>query len=93
MHLVPMIRINRAIVSAIINSNHPIAGIAFSEIISFIEPILNPRVFMVYTLAIMNKPEFAGAIVEIYKKHKLIYYQAEICCLLLFLSTLIIQNI
>tara|TARA_A100001011_G_C14192939_1_gene792174 strand:+ start:104 stop:385 length:282 start_codon:yes stop_codon:yes gene_type:complete len=93
MYLIPLVRVNRAIASTIILPEEPIKAIAISEIISAIEPILNFKEFIVYTMAIMYRPEYSSGILEIYKKHKLVYKEAEICCLLLFLSYFIIQNI
>lgn len=92
MYLIPLIRVNRAIASTILLPDEPFKAIAISEIVSTIEPILNFKEFIVYTLAIMYRPEHSIGILEIYKKHKLVYKEGEICCLLLFLSYFIIQN-
>jgi hypothetical protein len=93
MYLIPLIRLNRAIASTIILPDEPIKAIAISEIISAIEPILNFKEFMVYTVAIMYRPEYSSEIIKIYEKRKLVYKEAEIYCLLVFLSYFIIQNI
>ena len=93
MNLISLIRINRAIVSTVLLPEHPIKSIAISEIVSVVEPLLNFKEFFVYTIAIIYRPECTSMILEIYKKNKLVYREAEICGLLLFLSYFYIQNI
>ena len=69
MYLIPLIRVNRAIASTILLPDEPFKAIAISEIISTIEPILNFKEFIVYSIAIMYKPEYSSGIIEIYTKH------------------------
>ena len=96
MYIVPLLRINRALAATLICPEDPIKAVAVSEIVSVIGPMLNPKIFsriIAYTVAFMYQPMYASAIIDIYKKNDYIYYQAELCCLLLFVISLLIQNI
>jgi len=94
MYLIPLVRANRAISSALIFSNHPITAIATSEIISVFLPLLNSKMYVkivAYTIAIMYNPTFAKLYLYEYQKNQQIYYQAEICSSLLFILTLLLN--
>ena len=89
MYLVPLLRANRAIAACIMNPLHPIESIAASEIISVVGPLLNPKLIpqiLGTTLAIMYQPYFANYYLKLYMDAQKIYYQTEICFLLLFIS-------
>lgn len=93
--LYPFIRMNRAIASCLICSEHPIKAIAISESISAIGPLLNPKNYLTilsFLLTISYCPDYARHIFEIYNKPFLKYNQAEICCILIFIITIYIQN-
>jgi len=88
MQLIPLLRFNRAIASAMIYPDHPVKAIAISEVVSVIGPFLNPKMYsriIATTVALMYLPNFAHEILNYYVKNNKIYYQAEICSLLFFL--------
>lgn len=94
--LLPFIRINRALASTLILPNEPIKAIAISEITSVFLPLLNKNNYnyiIGYVLAFMYAPNYASAIIYIYKNKELIYHQSEICFLLLFILTIGINYI
>lgn len=93
--LLPFIRFNRALASTLIYPEHPIKAIAISESISVIGPLLNPNMYkkiIGLMLAMMYMPNFASAIINIHNKNKIIYYQSEICPLMLFILTIFVNN-
>tara|TARA_Y100000389_G_scaffold145067_1_gene143515 strand:+ start:7464 stop:7763 length:300 start_codon:yes stop_codon:yes gene_type:complete len=96
MYLIPIVRVNRAIASALLYPQHPIQAIAGSEIISVFGPFLNPEMYtkiMALTLCIMYYPKYAHFFITNYQKNLNIYYQAEICSSLLFILTFFINNL
>ena len=96
MYIIPIVRANRAIAASLLFPDHPLQAIATSEIVSFIGPFLNPKMYtkiMALTLAMMYNPSFSSLFIENYQKTQNYYYQAEICTSLLFILTLAIQYI
>ena len=96
MNQLPFLYINRAVAAPFIYPEHPIQVVAISELVSVIDPILNPKLFakiIVYAIAIIYNPMYASALIYNFKKKDYVYYEAELCSLLLFLTTLFIQNI
>lgn len=88
--LYPFIRVNRGISSLLIYPEHPIQALAFSEVVSVIGPFLTPKMYKkIYglILAIMYVPSFSHHLITSYNKQFIIYNQAEICCILLFILT------
>ena len=86
--LYPLIRINRAIASVLICPEYPIQAIATSEISSVIIPLLNLNMhskILSTILAMIYFPQYSSFILDIHNRRYLIYNQAEICLLLLFL--------
>ena len=95
MYLIPFIRFNRAIATTLIIPNETIKAIAISEIISVIGPFLNPYMYkkiLSLTLVLMYIPNYSLYFMDYYNEEKLIYNQAEICSLLLFVLTLVLQK-
>jgi hypothetical protein len=96
MYLIPLVRTNRAIAASLIYPENPILAVAVSEIVSVIVPLLNPKKYskiMAHIIAFIYNPNFASSILESYKNSDIIYYKSEICFLLLFCITLIINKI
>ena len=92
--LYPFIRINRAISSILIAPEHPIQAIAVSEIISIVAPLLNPSMYtktLASLITMMYMPKFSSEILKIHHKQYILYNQAEICCILLFITAYGIQ--
>ena len=88
--LVPVIRANRAIAASLIYPSHPLQAIAISEVASVIVPFLNPNYFSKIfglVLSFIYAPSYAYTILKIFNEKDKIYYQTELCCLLLFILT------
>tara|TARA_B100000242_G_scaffold293408_1_gene271422 strand:+ start:1383 stop:1673 length:291 start_codon:yes stop_codon:yes gene_type:complete len=87
MYLVPLIRTNRAIAASLIYPEHPIQAIAISEVISVLGPFFNPNMYnkiIGIMFAIMYMPNYSSYFLNYYYKQNLLYDQAEICTILLF---------
>jgi hypothetical protein len=96
MYLIPLVRTNRAIAASLIYPENPVLAVAASEIVSVIVPLLNPKKYskiMAHIIALIYNPNFASSIVESYQNSDKIYYRSEICFLLLFCITLIINKL
>ena len=94
MQLVGLIRTNRAISACLLFPENPIKAIAISETISVISPLLDPYLLsriLGALFAIIYQPHFAYYYIKKYHEICTINNQAEICCLLLFVTTLGIQ--
>lgn len=92
--LYPFIRVNRAISSILIAPEHPIQAIAASEIISVVAPLLNQKFYsktIATIITMMYMPQFTNEILKTHYKRYVMYNQAEICCILLFIATRGIQ--
>ncbi len=92
--LYPLLRVNRAISSILIAPEHPIQAVAVSEIVSFVAPLLNPSMYtktLSALIAMIYMPQFSLEILNIHYKRYIIYNQAEMCCILLFITTYGIQ--
>lgn len=96
MQLHSFVRLNRA-VSAVLLLNEPLKGIALSECLSVLLPLLNIQTMyeqMGVIIAIAYAPHYSSAIIQKYSKQKnakiIVYLQAEICCILLFISCWIV---
>tara|TARA_E500000178_G_scaffold333139_1_gene367710 strand:+ start:617 stop:916 length:300 start_codon:yes stop_codon:yes gene_type:complete len=86
-HLVPLIRINRALSACYLIPQHPIHAIAISECISVIGPLFNPILYnriIGMIIAMAYSPSYAIFYIKWYIKHEKIYYQTELIFLLLF---------
>lgn len=95
MKLIPLIRTNRAVAACLIYPQHPLAAIAISETVSCIGPIFNPKMFskiIALTIVMLYAPRFTNFYIQKYSQITLQYQQAEICCLLLFIITIIFSN-
>lgn len=93
--LYPLIRANRALVSILIYPEHPLQAIAVSETVSIFTPLFNPIIYkkiLYLTTSMLYCPTFANYILETHFKQYKIYNQAEICCILLFTLTFILNN-
>ena len=96
MYLIPLVRTNRAIAASLIYPENPVLAVAASEIVSVIVPLLNPKKYskiMAHIIVLIYNPNFASSILESYNNSNIIYYKSEICFLLLFCITLIINKI
>ena len=96
MYLIPLVRTNRAIAASLIYPENPVLAVAASEIVSVIVPLLNPKKYskiMAHIIALIYNPNFASSILESYQNSDIIYYKSEICFLLLFCITLIINKL
>ena len=96
MYLIPLVRTNRAIAASLIYPENPVLAVAASEIVSVIVPLLNPKKYskiMAHIIAFIYNPNFASSILESYQNSDKIYYRSEICFLLLFCITLIINKL
>jgi hypothetical protein len=96
MYLIPLVRTNRAIAASLIYPENPILAVAASETVSVIVPLLNPKKYskmMAHIIVLLYNPNFASLILESYQNSDIIYYRSEICLLLLFCITLIINKL
>ena len=96
MYLIPLVRTNRALAASLMYPENPILAVAASEIVSVIVPLLNPKKYskmMAHIIALLYNPNFASLILESYQNSDIIYYRSEICLLLLFCITLIINKL
>lgn len=95
MLLIPFIRSTRCVSACLIYPEHPVQAIAISEFISVIGPLLNsdlfPKIFG-SIMATMYNPQFAYYYMKTYHDINTIYNQAEICCILLFITTIGVYN-
>lgn len=95
MFMVPFLRINRAIAASLINPNHIIESIIVSETISVLGPMFNPKFYakiIALSIVVIYKPSFIDVIIKKHNDENLLYYQAELCTLLLFIFTICIQK-
>ena len=95
MFMVPFLRINRAIAASLINPNHILESIAVSEAISVLGPMFNPKFYakiIALSIVVVYKPSFIDVIIKKHNDENLLYYQAELCTLLLFIFTMCIQK-
>ena len=96
MYLIPLVRTNRALAASLMYPENPILAVAASELVSVIVPLLNPKKYskiMAHIIALIYNPNFASSILESYQNSDIIYYKSEICFLLLFCITLIINKL
>ena len=92
--LYPGIRFCRAISAVVLFPEHLPQAVATSEVISVIGPMLNPNYFSTtigYMLAIVYQPSFASHILKKKAETNMVYKQAEICLILLFLAYMLIK--
>lgn len=96
MQLIPIIRMNRAISACLINPEHPITSIAISEVASVVLPMLNPKIYtkiIGLIVSFIYAPSYVDKYLYYYQSNNILYYQAEICTSLLFILTLLINNL
>lgn len=96
MLLIPLIRSSRAVSACLIYPEHPVQAIAISETISVIGPMLNPQILtkIIGTICALSfNPSFAYYYIKTYHDINTIYNQAEICTTLVFIATMVINNI
>ena len=95
MKLIPLISTNRAVAACLIYPQDSLAAIAISETVSFISPILNPKILsriITLTIVMLYAPKFTNFYIQKYSQINLQYQQAEICCLLLLIVCLLLQS-
>ena len=95
MYLLPFIRANRAISACIIYPDHPIQAVAISEFASVLLPLFTPNLLNKITaimMVIIYAPNFASTYINNLNKVNNMHYQAEICCILLFIMYNYLQN-
>jgi len=96
MYLIPLVRTNRALAASLIYPDNPMLAVAASEIISVMVPLLNPKKYsklIAHIIAFMYNPNYASSIIKSYQEQDMLYYKSEICFLLLFCITLIIDKL
>lgn len=96
MYLIPAIRTSRAIAACTLFPLHPIEAVAASESISLVLPFVNNSymatdifIFMFY---FFNDNEQSLQLIEQFKQKDILYYQSEMCCLLLYLLSYFTKN-
>lgn len=89
--LIGIVRAERALVAAHAFPNHGVEAVVASEVVSVIGPLLHVETLGYLTstvLAMAYMPFYAGTILDIYAKKRLVPLQTEACTLLLVLCTL-----
>lgn len=89
MYLIPIIRCSRAITACTLFPSHPIEAITTSEIISYTYPFITNS-YMSYDILLFMfyyfyDNEYSLQLIREYKEKDILYYQTEICGLLLYL--------
>jgi len=97
MYLIPIIRSSRAVAACTLMPSHPVEAIAVSEIISLVLPFIKNSTMntdiLIFMFYFFTDTDHALQLIEQYKQKDLLYYQSEICCLLLYLLNFFINNL
>ena len=93
MYLIPLLRLNKAISTAL--PIHPIQAIAAAELITVLGPFNSSEMYKkIFTLfmTIIYAPQFANYIIQNYNEEYKLYYQTQTDFLLFFILNLKIYS-
>lgn len=97
MYLIPLIRSGRAVAACTLFPLQPVQSVAVSEVISLVLPFIKNSIMssdiLIFMFYFFNNTEQALQLIEEFKEKDLLYYQSEICCLLLYLLNFTINNL
>jgi hypothetical protein len=94
--LYPLVRAGRIASACALFPGHELTAIAGSEIASVVLPLINPKTItrIVGTVMAMSyAPRYTSFFIKNYQKQDLVYMQAEVCFMLLFILNAIINKI
>ena len=83
-----LLRMNRAISVSLLFPNNKLEAVALSEVLSIIEPYINPRTqskAMGLAFSILYAPEFASYLINVYNKENIKQIKLEILLLFIFI--------